>query len=107
MKKEAYSGSPPEYASHIHVLWRRCATLPHSSGCSTIAVLGLSFRVRNGTGRLPQAMTAANLQFHPSPSGEGHGVFWWFGDRMVDACSVFDRLWPSVHIAAGRIRSRG
>lgn len=42
------------------VVERRCATLPHPSECSTIAVLGLSFRVRNGTGRLPQAMTAAN-----------------------------------------------
>lgn len=31
---------------------RRRATLPHPVGCSTIAVPGLSFRVRNGTGRL-------------------------------------------------------
>ena len=42
---------------------RRCATLPHPVECSTIAVPGLSFRVRNGTGRLTWAMTAANLQF--------------------------------------------
>ena len=42
---------------------RRRATLPHPVGCSTIAVPGLSFRVRNGTGRLTWAMTAANLQF--------------------------------------------
>ena len=40
---------------------RRRATLPHPVGCSTIAVPGLSFRVRNGTGRLTWAMTAANL----------------------------------------------
>lgn len=79
----------------ISVLWRRCATLPHSSGCSTIAVLGLSFRVRNGTGRLPQAMTAANLLFCRSLF-EGSGVSWRFGDRMADACFVFDRLWLSV-----------
>ena len=41
---------------------RRCATLPHPVGCSTIAVPGLSFRVRNGSGRLPWAMAAASLQ---------------------------------------------
>ena len=43
------------------VLLRRRATLPRPVERSTIAVLGLSFRVRNGTGRLPQAMAAANL----------------------------------------------
>ena len=41
---------------------RRRATLPHPVGCSTIAVPGLSFRVRNGTGRLTWAMAAANLR---------------------------------------------
>ena len=46
---------------------RRRATLPHPLGCSTIAVQGLSFRVRNGTGRLTLAMVAANL-FRPSPN---------------------------------------
>ena len=40
---------------------RRRATLPHPVGCSTIAVPGLSFRVRNGTGRLTWAMAAVNL----------------------------------------------
>ena len=43
------------------VLVRRRATLPHPVGCSTIAVPGLRFRVRNGSGRLPWAMAAANL----------------------------------------------
>ena len=38
---------------------RRRATLPHPLECSTIAVPGLSFRVRNGTGRLTRAMTTA------------------------------------------------
>ena len=37
---------------------RRCATLPCPLGHSTIAVPGLSFRVRNGTGRAPHAMSA-------------------------------------------------
>ena len=44
-----------------YVLVRRRATLPHPVGCSTIAVPGLRFRVRNGSGRLPWAMAAANL----------------------------------------------
>ena len=38
---------------------RRRATLPHPLECSTIAVPGLSFRVRKGTGRLTWAMTTA------------------------------------------------
>ncbi len=40
---------------------RRCPTLPHSLGCSTIGAVGLSFRVRNGTGRFPHAVTAVTL----------------------------------------------
>ena len=36
-------------------------TLPHRSQCSTIGAEGLSFRVRNGTGRFPFAMTAETL----------------------------------------------
>ena len=61
---------------------RRRATLPHSVGCSTIAVQGLSFRVRNGTGRLPLAMAAANLLLSGEPlAGSllagGLGTGWW------------------------------
>jgi hypothetical protein len=37
---------------------RRCPTLPHPGGCSTIGAGGLSFRVRNGAGRFPSAMAA-------------------------------------------------
>ena len=37
---------------------RRCPTLPHPGGCSTIGAGGLSFRVRNGSGRFPSAVTA-------------------------------------------------
>jgi hypothetical protein len=40
---------------------RRCPTLPHPPGCSTIGAVGLSFRVRNGTGRFPHAVTAVTL----------------------------------------------
>ena len=76
--------SPPCGGLSCEVWVRRRATLPHPVGCSTIAVPGLSFRVRNGTGRLPWAVTAARLYcvilFHPRV-----GVGGWFGDRMVDA----------------------
>ena len=44
---------------------RRCPTLPHSLGCSTIGAVGLSFRVRDGTGRFPHAMTAVTLLTTP------------------------------------------
>ena len=43
-------------AQHVK---RRRATLPHPLECSTIAAPGLSYRVRNGTGRLTRAMTTA------------------------------------------------
>jgi len=43
------------------VVVRRCPTLPHPGGCSTIGAGGLSFRVRDGTGRFPSAMTAVTL----------------------------------------------
>src|SRR5690606_22341646 len=42
-------------------LSRRRPTLPHSLGCSTIGAGGLSFRVRNGSGRFPTAMAAVTL----------------------------------------------
>lgn len=85
---------------------RRCPTLPHPPGCSTIGAVGLSFRVRNGTGRFPHAMTAVTLlPRHRRPGG------WWcgktgynivvllfscvlfrngllFGNHIVDASSV-------------------
>ena len=40
---------------------RRCPTLPHPPGCSTIGAAGLSFRVRDGSGRFPRAVAAATL----------------------------------------------
>ena len=74
------------------VLVRRRATLPHPVGCSTIAVPGLRFRVRNGSGRLPWAMAAANLRLSSRGSLSGvPGGLWWVGDRMVDACVLKDR----------------
>ena len=36
---------------------RWCPTLPHPGGCSTIGAVRLSFRVRDGAGRFPVAVT--------------------------------------------------
>ena len=73
----------------VYVLVRRRATLPHPVGCSTIAVPGLSFRVRNGSGRLPWAMAAASLQFFVVPARGGGGCLgtgWW--TRACSCCGV-------------------
>ena len=64
---------------------RRRATLPHPVGCSTIAVPGLSFRVRNGTGRLTWAMTAANLLLYGQTPRSAGLVAAWEPDRGRDA----------------------
>jgi hypothetical protein len=46
---------------------RRRPTLPHPPECSTIGAEGLSYRVRNGTGRFPNAMTAVTPRDNTSP----------------------------------------
>ena len=43
----------PRGTGLVAVCVRRCPTLPHPGGCSTIGVGSLSFRVRNGSGRWP------------------------------------------------------
>ena len=45
---------------------RRCPTLPQGHPCSTIGAEGLSFRVRNVTGRFPFAMAAETLLIYQS-----------------------------------------
>src|SRR5687767_15995216 len=45
---------------------RRCPTLPQGPPCSTIGAEGLSFRVRNVTGRFPFAMAAETLLIYQS-----------------------------------------
>src|SRR5690625_2855376 len=46
----------------LHKQLRRCLTLPHPDECSTISAGRLSFRVRNGTGRFPTAITTAKTR---------------------------------------------
>ena len=72
-------------------LKRRRATLPHPLECSTIAAPGLSYRVRNGTGRLTRAMTTAK----PRSRNDNQNTWrpfrplcyepWRFGNRLADA----------------------
>src|SRR5690625_5869114 len=56
---------------------RRCPTLPHPWGGSTIGAERLSFRVRDGTGRFPFAVTAVTRLYSFG------GVL--SGARIVDA----------------------
>ena len=77
---------PPAVWSGAFISWmRRRATLPHPVGCSTIAVPGLSFRVRNGTGRLTWAMAAANLLLYGQTLGSAGLVAAWEPDGGRDA----------------------
>ena len=58
-EKGGARGGPPSFV----VCRRRCPTLPHPGGCSTIGAGSLSFRVRKGkrSGRVPAAVAAATL----------------------------------------------
>src|SRR6187402_244894 len=57
MEKGPPGGGPFSFSMFV----RLRPTLPHRHQCSTIGAEGLSFRVRNGTGRFPFAMTAETL----------------------------------------------
>lgn len=73
------------------VVWlRRFPTLPHPVGCSTIGVVGLSFRVRNVAGRFPNTMTTASLVY-PLPTPHM---------RVVCAC-VLGGLWVGCDSYSG------
>ena len=66
-------------------------TLPHRHQCSTIGAEGLSFRVRNGAGRFPFAMTAETLwrfQSLPTVPREPHS------GRVASLCQVIGLLVP-------------
>ena len=53
----------------VVVCARWCPTLPHPGGCSTIGAGWLSFRVRDGSGRVPAAVTTET-------SGGNHTLPW-------------------------------
>lgn len=60
---------------------RRCPTLPQGPPCSTIGAVSLSFRVRNVSGRFPDAMAAVTRA--PAPHIWGVG-----GEEFELCCSV-------------------
>ena len=81
---------------------RWCPTLPHPGGCSTIGAVRLSFRVRDGAGRFPVAVTTETTTWAvrqcscdsvirlPADTRTRTLVVcgWWTGlgvDRIVDA----------------------
>src|SRR5947207_7395787 len=73
---------------------RRCPTLPHTPVCSTIGAGGLSFRVRNGTGRFPSAMTTETLSNTHTQTLTGVV----FQNRIVDAYTDHVRSqYPTTH----------
>ena len=65
---------------------RWCPTLPHPGGCSTIGAVGLSFRVRDGSGRFPHAVTTAGWSTCVTPGGV------WGGGLVVNLCSGCERV---------------
>ena len=88
--KREYKKGPPgsqRLDREAQRLKRRRATLPHPLECSTIAAPGLSYRVRNGTGRLTRAMTTANLTATARKPKESKPAChrWRFGNRLADA----------------------
>ena len=64
------SGFPPHEEERCGGgrVFRRCPTLPRPVGRSTIGAGGLSFRVRDGSGRFPSAVTTGTPH-HPHKSG--------------------------------------
>ena len=68
----------------LFVVWlRRFPTLPHPVGCSTIGVVGLSFRVRNVAGRFPNTLTTASLVYPLPTPQQARGVRACFGGLWV------------------------
>ena len=64
---------------------RRRPTLPQPPGCSTIGAVGLSFRVRDGTGRFPYAMTAVTLSPSPAAHSKNEWLSWGGGQWVTYA----------------------
>ncbi len=76
----------PRFGAGV-VVWfvvRRFPTLPHPVECSTIGAGRLSFRVRDGAGRFPAAMTAATFFGLCA-------VYWWLvGSFLYSGCEYLD-----------------
>ena len=82
---------------------RRRPTLPRGPPRSTIGAEGLSFRVRNGTGRFPFAMTAETLlSFMWKPYGDGSRPN--LGNRTVDASAIDVEASPRT-ISTGQLHA--
>src|SRR5699024_2465418 len=79
------SSSPPLPSEDV----RRRPTLPHPPECSTIGAIELSFRVRNGTGRFLDAMTAVTQRDPTSP----HATTL----RRRRGCSSRTAQWTQTH----------
>src|SRR5882757_11399982 len=74
---------------------RRRPTLPHPHECSTIGAGRLSFRVRNGTGRFPPAITAVTLSTTHTPDQPLSGrPRWVVGSESHSGCVA--RLWQAL-----------
>src|ERR1700712_744257 len=71
-------------------VFRRCPTLPRPVGRSTIGAGGLSFRVRDGSGRFPSAV-ATGTPNHPHHKSS---VVWCGGVQCVDASTLFAWVLP-------------
>ena len=78
------NGDPGGDPRSVSVMRRR-ATLPHPLGCSTIAVPGLSFRVRNGVraSHLGHGRRKSSILLPTARVGDGPG--WRSGNRRMDA----------------------
>ena len=75
----------PRFGAGV-VVWfvvRRFPTLPHPVECSTIGAGRLSFRVRDGAGRFPAAMTAATFS----------GCVLFAGGWLVVFCIAVASIW--------------
>ena len=72
---------------------RRCPALPPGLPGSTLGAGGLSFRVRDGSGRFPAAVAAATLWNPVHRPGRGGGGF---GNRIVDASLLWCWCWSFV-----------
>ena len=89
---------PPQWGDPFRKNVRQRPTLPQGPPCSTIGAERLSFRVRNGTGRFPLAMTAETLlRYDPRP---------YLGNRTVDANIRNDCEWTSPRpISTGQLHT--